>query len=79
MKTTGPIDNTTLYRNVQRKREQQDDDYVTSIFNVDDPYWKDFLNRNSKRQYQWRVPSHLAWNHKTYGILGEVIDVKHME
>lgn len=49
MKRTGPIDNTSLYRSVQKKRG--DDSGVTAaIFTLDDPYWRDFLEKNTKRQ-----------------------------
>lgn len=46
MKKTGPIDNTSLYRAVQGKRDQS---VVTHIFAQDDPYWQNFLRQNSKR------------------------------
>ena len=36
MKKTGPIDNTTLYRKVSSKKN---DDAVPVIFSKDDPYW----------------------------------------
>ena len=71
VKKTGPIDNTSLYRKVSNK-----DDSVPLFLNVDDPYWINFLESNSKRTQQWRLPSHLAWDHKPHGILGEVIDMK---
>ena len=74
MKRTGPIDNTTLYKRVQN----QNKDEVPIMMNLDDPYWKDFIARNSARTQQWRVPSHLAWDHKQYGIFGEVVDFKNV-
>lgn len=70
IKKTGPIDNTSLYRRVNS------DSAVPAIFSLDDPYWQNFIEQNSKRTQQWRIPSHLAWNHKQYGIVSEVIDVK---
>ena len=73
IKRTGPIDNTSLYRKVQSKRDQ---DAAPVMFTLDDPYWQAFIENNSRRTQQWRVPSHLAWNHKQFGIVGEVIDVK---
>jgi hypothetical protein len=59
MKKTGPIDNTSLFRRVNK-----DDGSVPLMMNMDDPYWQDFIARNSARTQQWRIPSHWAWNHK---------------
>jgi hypothetical protein len=73
MKKTGPIDNTSLYKHVKAQREK---DAAPVIFSLDDPYWVDFIEKNSKRTQQWKVPSHLAWNHKPFGIAGEVLDMK---
>lgn len=70
IKKTGPIDNTSLYRRMTSKN----DDSVPIMMNMDDPYWQEFLGRNSARTQQWRIPSHLAWNHKQHGIVGEVVD-----
>lgn len=71
MKKTGPIDNTSLYRKVSSQS-----DSAPAIFSLDDPYWQDFIEKNSARTQQWRVPSSLAWNHKQNGIVGEVVDIK---
>lgn len=71
MKRTGPIDNTSLY-----KRVNQNKDEVPIMLNMDDPYWQDFISRNSARTQQWRVPSQMAWDHKQFGIVGEVVDIK---
>ncbi len=54
IKKTGPIDNTTLYRRVQSKREEES---VPVFFNLDDPYWTDFIAKNSSRTQSWRHPS----------------------
>lgn len=45
---------------------------------ADDPYWQRMLDENSRRTQHWRVPSHLAWDHKLDGLAGEVIDMKKM-
>jgi hypothetical protein len=37
------------------------------------------MDRNTRREDKWRTPSILAWNHKRYGIIGEVIDVPKMQ
>jgi hypothetical protein len=42
---------------------------------MDDPYWREFMEKNSKRENIWRTPSIMAWDHKRYGIVGEVVDV----
>ena len=36
MKKTGPIDNTSLYRQVRSKRDSES---APVFYNVDDPYW----------------------------------------
>jgi len=33
---------------------------------------------NSRRHQQYKAPSHLAWNHKQDGLLGEVFDMQHL-
>lgn len=73
IKKTGPIDNTSLYRKV---KEQQNYQAAPVMMSLDDPYWQNFIDNNSRRNQQWRIPSHLAWTHKPYGIAGEVIDMK---
>ena len=46
MKKTGPIDNTSLYRNIRNKRDNESAPVFT---NIDDPYWKEFILKNSSR------------------------------
>ncbi len=70
MKKTGPIDNTTLYKRVALNKDE-----VPIMLNMDDPYWQDFISRNSGRTKQWKIPSHMAWDHKQFGIAGEVLDI----
>lgn len=48
------------------------------IFCMDDPYWQDFMAKNSRREDIWRTPSIHAWSHKPYGVIGEVINVNRM-
>jgi len=45
---------------------------------MDDPYWREFMEKNSKRENIWKTPSILSWDHRRYGIIGEVVDVKRM-
>lgn len=75
IKKTGPIDNTSLYR----ARPGQHKGEASTIMNMDDPYWQEFIDRNAGRSQQWRVPSHLAWNHKPYGIASELYDVSRVK
>ena len=49
------------------------------MFYLDDPYWVKFMNRNTSRTKMWKLPSHLAWNHRPRGIIDEVIDFKKLE
>lgn len=44
MKKTGPIDNTSLYR-----KSNKQGDAAPVIFSLDDPYWQDFIESNSRR------------------------------
>ena len=44
IKKTGPIDNTSLYR-----KSKQQGDAAPVIFSLDDPYWQDFIESNSRR------------------------------
>jgi len=41
---------------------------------MDDPYWQDFMAKNSRREDIYKTPSIYAWDHKPYGVVGEVID-----
>jgi len=45
---------------------------------MEDPYWQDFMAKNSRREDIWRTPSMFTWHHKPYGIIGEVVDVERM-
>lgn len=73
IKRTGPIDNASLYRRIQSKREEN---ATPVFFNIDDPYWEEFVRKNVARTQQWRLPSQFVWDHKEHGIVGEVVDVK---
>lgn len=48
----------------------------TSIVNLDDPYWKEFYERNHKATDHFRLPSALAWDYKEDGFIGELFDLK---
>jgi hypothetical protein len=37
------------------------------------------MAKNRKRQHIWKTPSILAWDHKPYGIVGEIFDMKKLE
>ena len=47
--------------------------------NADDPYWVEFQRKNYRREDNWRLPSIHAWDHKPYGIMGEILDLKRFE
>lgn len=44
------------------------------IYCMDDPYWQDFMAKNSRREDIYKTPSIYAWDHKPMGMLGEVVD-----
>lgn len=71
---TGPINNTQIYH---QARQTNGGDAV--FFTADDPYWIEFKQRNYRREDNWKGPSIFAWDHKPYGILGEVLDLKRFE
>ena len=72
MKSTGPIDNASLYRASRRNP-------APFVLNWDDPYWQDVFAKNWRRADQWKLPSALSWDHKRHGIIGEVIDMETIE
>jgi len=37
------------------------------------------MQKNYRREDNWRAPSIFVWDHKPYGILGEVLDLKRFE
>jgi len=43
---------------------------------MDDPYWVQFQAKNYRREDNWKLPSVHAWDHKPFGIFGEIIDMK---
>lgn len=49
-----------------------------TIYNKNDPYWMDWMAKNSRREDNWRHPSMHAYVHKPNGILGEIIDIDKM-
>ena len=65
----GPKSNTSIYH---------DSKNASPIFNMEDPYWQEFMAKNSKQEDAWRTPSMLAWNHRQHGLLGEIVDVEKM-
>ena len=74
IKQTGPINNTTIYHQATHSGAQR-----SSVICKDDPYWEEFFAKNYKKEDNWRYPSYLAWDHKKYGILGEIIDMEALE
>lgn len=71
MHRSGPLNSTKLY--------EQKGNAAGPIFALDDPEFRKFMGKNSRREDQWRTPSALAWDHKRHGILGEVVDVERIQ
>ena len=70
MARSGPITSSSLYHG----------ESAGPIFALDDPHFRESLMKNRKREDQWRNPSALAWDHKKFGLLGEVVDMaRHQE
>ena len=71
IKQTGPINNTSIYH----KSRQEGDEPLPMIFCADDPYFRDLTQRNYRREDRFKAPSVYAWEHKPYGILGEIFNM----
>merc|ERR1719389_874117 len=78
IRRTGPIDNSSLYRRMQDQQNLKDGQ-VSTIANMDDPYWHEFVSKNHKRQNQYKLPSKFAWDHKEYGMIGEMFNLNEVE
>lgn len=52
---------------------------IKAIANMDDPYWQEFFDKNKKRQHQYKLPSKFAWDHKEYGMMGEIFNLNEVE
>jgi len=76
IRRSGPSTSSRVYHQAHMKSRNSDE--ATPIFSVDDPYWKEMLQKNHKREDQWRTPSMYAWDHKRYGVVGEVLDIKNI-
>jgi hypothetical protein len=72
IKQTGPINNSNMYH----KRHQEGDAALPMIFCRDDPYYQDLVKKNFRREDMYKTPSSLAWDHKKYGILGEIFNME---
>jgi len=67
------VDNMSLYFGQKNKEE------TPPFFCPQDPYWQELLQKNYRRQHRWKTPSILAWDHKQYGLVGEVLDCQQLE
>ena len=77
MKRTGPIETAQAYRSARFQTNAPYEKFSrNSIVNEDDPYWREYYERNFRAQDHFRFPSALAWDHKEDGIIGEIIDLK---
>ena len=73
MKATGPINTMSVYMD---NKDSSSNDAQKSIVNLDDPYWREFYERNYRSQDKYKLPSQYAWDYKEDGFLGELIDLK---
>ena len=71
IKSTGPINTASVYRTTK--------DSSAALFNQDDPYWQNLIEKNYRKQDHYKVPSAMAWDHKEHGIIGEIMDVKKLQ
>lgn len=76
-KFTGPINATQIYHQARMANSKEGDQPV--FFTMDDPYWVRFQQQNYRREDNWRLPSIMAWDHKPYGLVGEVLDFERLE
>jgi len=73
MKITGMQDTSAIYAS-----HDKNDYSRQSIYSKDDPYWMNWMAKNSRRVDNYRTPSAMAYTHKPYGLLGEVVNVDQM-
>lgn len=70
MKVTGLQDTSAIYA------ANANSDYSKhAIFSKNDDKWMEWMAKNSRKQDQYRTPSAWAFDHKPYGLAGEVVDV----
>jgi hypothetical protein len=79
IKRTGPIDSQKIYKNIQKADPAGDYYSRSSTISADDPYWKEYIDRNYRAQDRYKIPSAFAWDHKDEGILGEIFNFKDLE
>ena len=61
---TGPVNSASVYR--MHKNDPSRESFssnVGTIVNVDDPYWREFAERNHRHSDRYKWPSALAWDH----------------
>ena len=71
MKRTGPIQTSGIYKNLPKVGRN-------AIFNMEDKYWRDLIDKNYRIQDSYKIPSAMAWDYNEYGIFDEMIDMKSM-
>lgn len=80
MKATGPINTSSVYKNSRPDSTSGSAAYTrSSIVNMDDPYWQQFYEKNYRIQDQYKLPSVHAFEHKEYGIISEILDMKKID
>ena len=77
MKKTGPIDTKSVYMNNRSSNKEEWN--KSSIVNMDDPYWQEYMEKNFRSQDRYKIPSAYAWNYKPNGIMDEILDFKEAE
>ena len=68
---TGLQDSASIYAT-----EAGEDFSKHAVFSKDDSQWMEWMAKNSRKQDHYRTPSAWAFDHKPYGLAGEVVDVK---
>lgn len=80
IKATGPINTSSVYKNSRPDTTSDTAAFSrSSIINMDDPYWQKFFEKNYRIEDQYKLPSAHAYDHKEYGILSEILDIKKIE
>jgi len=77
IKRTGPINTLSVY--MDNRKEDSDKWNTNSFVNMDDPYWRDFYNKNYRSQDYHKQPSIYAWDYKENGFLDEIVDMKKLQ
>lgn len=78
IKVTGPIDGASLYRNVRAARNSTEEEPF-SLYTADDPALRNLYFKYSRRHHMHKLPSSLVWDHKKFGIVGEIFGEQNLK